>query len=65
MTDTGCNGKTRSQCGDQRIQRHVLCRRERAGIITFEFDADHKVTGFKIDLHSPDFHFWKLHFERQ
>jgi CubicO group peptidase (beta-lactamase class C family) len=35
------------------------------GYITFEFDADHKVTGFKIDLHSPDFHFWKLHFERQ
>ncbi len=36
-----------------------------AGYVTFEFDADHKVTGFKIDLHSPDFHFWKLHFERQ
>lgn len=36
-----------------------------AGYITFEFDADHKVTGFRIDLHSPDFHFWKLHFERQ
>lgn len=35
------------------------------GYITFEFDADHKVTGFKIDLHSPDFHFWKLHFERK
>lgn len=35
------------------------------GYITFEFDADHKVTGFKIDLHSPDFHFWKLHFERR
>ena len=36
-----------------------------AGYITFEFDADHKVTGFKVDLHSPDFHFWKLDFRRQ
>ncbi|MBL7951805.1 MAG: serine hydrolase [Flavobacteriales bacterium] len=35
------------------------------GYITFEFDADHNVTGFKIDLHSPDFHFYKLHFEKQ
>ena len=35
-----------------------------AGYVTFAFDADHTVTGFKIDLHSPDFHFWKLHFER-
>jgi hypothetical protein len=31
-----------------------------AGYITFAFDADHNVTGFKIDLHSPDFHFYKL-----
>lgn len=35
------------------------------GYITFEFDADHEVTGFKIDLHSPDFHFYKLHFLRK
>ena len=35
------------------------------GYITFSFDADHKVTGFKIDLHSPDFHFWKLDFRKQ
>jgi CubicO group peptidase (beta-lactamase class C family) len=35
------------------------------GYITFSFDADHKVTGFKIDLHSPDFHFWKLDFAKQ
>jgi len=35
------------------------------GYITFSFDADHKVTGFKVDLHSPDFHFWKLDFKRQ
>ncbi|MBL8001838.1 MAG: serine hydrolase [Flavobacteriales bacterium] len=34
------------------------------GYITFSFDADHKVTGFKIDLHSPDFHFYKLDFKR-
>ena len=36
-----------------------------AGYITFQFDADHKVTGFKVDLHSPDFHFWKLDFVKQ
>ena len=30
------------------------------GYITFNFDTDHKVTGFKVDLNSPDFHFWKL-----
>jgi CubicO group peptidase (beta-lactamase class C family) len=35
------------------------------GYITFEFDADHKVTGFKVDLHSPDFHFYKLEFMKQ
>jgi hypothetical protein len=34
------------------------------GYITFEFDTDHHVTGFKVDLHSPDFHFYKLHFEK-
>ena len=32
------------------------------GYITFAFDTDHKVTGFKVDLHSPDFHFYKLDF---
>lgn len=35
------------------------------GYITFAFDADHKITGFKIDLHSPDFHFYKLDFQRK
>jgi hypothetical protein len=35
------------------------------GYITFTFDADHKVTGFKVDLYSPDFHFWKLDFKRR
>ncbi|MCO6483440.1 MAG: serine hydrolase [Flavobacteriales bacterium] len=34
------------------------------GYITFSFDTDHRVTGFKIDLHSPDFHFHKLDFKR-
>ncbi len=34
------------------------------GYITFTFDADHKVTGFKVDLHSPDFHFYKLDFRK-
>jgi CubicO group peptidase (beta-lactamase class C family) len=34
------------------------------GWITFTFDTDHKVTGFKIDLVSPDFHFYKLDFKR-
>ena len=33
-----------------------------SGYVTFSFDTDHKVTGFKIDLNSPDFHFWKLDF---
>ena len=35
------------------------------GYITFQFDTDHKVTGFKVDLHSPDFHFFKLDFKKQ
>lgn len=35
------------------------------GFITFHFDTDHRVTGFSIDLHSPDFHFHKLDFKRQ
>jgi CubicO group peptidase (beta-lactamase class C family) len=35
------------------------------GYITFQFDTDHKVTGFRIDLHSPDFHFFKLDFKRK
>ena len=35
------------------------------GWITFTFDADHKITGFKIDLYSPDFHFYKLDFKRK
>lgn len=35
------------------------------GYITFQFDADHAVTGFKIDLHSPDFHFHKLDFVKR
>ncbi|MEZ4806885.1 MAG: serine hydrolase [Flavobacteriales bacterium] len=34
------------------------------GYITFQFDTDHKVTGFKVDLHSPDFHFYKLDFRK-
>lgn len=35
------------------------------GYITFSFDGNHKVTGFKIELHSPDFHFYKLDFRKQ
>lgn len=35
------------------------------GYITFKFDADHHITGFRIDLHSPDFHFHKLDFKKQ
>ena len=35
------------------------------GYITFSFDADHKVNGFKVDLYSPDFHFWKLDFRKK
>ncbi|MEX1132239.1 MAG: serine hydrolase [Flavobacteriales bacterium] len=35
------------------------------GYITFHFDADHNVSYFTIDLHSPDFHFYKLEFKKQ
>lgn len=34
------------------------------GLITFSFDAAGKVTGFKIDLPSEDFHFWNLDFRK-
>lgn len=34
------------------------------GLITFSFDSDGKVTGFKIDLPSADFHFWNLDFRK-
>jgi len=32
------------------------------GLVTFIFDSAGKVTGFKIDLPSADFHFWNLDF---
>jgi hypothetical protein len=32
------------------------------GLVTFSFDSGGKVTGFKIDLPSADFHFWNLDF---
>ena len=35
------------------------------GYIIFNFDADHNVKGFKIDLNSPDFHFYKLDLLRE
>ncbi len=35
------------------------------GYVTFSFDADHRITGFKVDLHSPDFHFYKLDFRKK
>ena len=35
------------------------------GYITFQFDGNHQVTSFKVELHSPDFHFYKLDFQRQ
>jgi len=34
------------------------------GLITFGFDSQGKVTGFKIDLPSNDFHFWNLDFRK-
>lgn len=34
------------------------------GLITFSFDSAGKVTGFKIDLPSGDFHFWNLDFKK-
>ena len=35
------------------------------GYITFQFDGNHQVIGFKVELHSPDFHFYKLDFRKQ
>lgn len=35
------------------------------GYITFYFDVDHNIAGFKIDQYSPDFHFYKLDFVKQ
>jgi CubicO group peptidase (beta-lactamase class C family) len=34
------------------------------GLITFSFNSAGKVTGFKIDLPSNDFHFWNLDFSK-
>ena len=34
------------------------------GYITFHFDGNHSVSGFKVELHSPDFHFYKLDFRK-
>lgn len=34
------------------------------GYITFQFDGNHKVSGFKVELNSPDFHFYKLDFRK-
>ena len=35
------------------------------GFITFEFGPTGEVTGFKIDLPNPDFHFYNLHFVKE
>ena len=34
------------------------------GYVTFSFDSNHKIEGFKIDLPNPDFHFYNLDFKR-
>ena len=34
------------------------------GLITFSFNSAGRVTGFKIDLPSNDFHFWNLDFKK-
>jgi len=34
------------------------------GFVTFDFDTDKKITGFKIDLPNPDFHFFNLNFKK-
>jgi len=34
------------------------------GLITFEINKEGKVSGFKIDLPNPDFHFYNYHFEK-
>lgn len=35
------------------------------GFITFSFDSNGEVIGFKIDLPNPDFHFFNLDFKKQ
>ena len=35
------------------------------GYITFQFDGNHRITDFKVELYSPDFHFYKLDFRKQ
>ncbi len=35
-----------------------------SGLVTFSFDAEGNVTGFKIDLPNPDFHFKNLDFKK-
>jgi hypothetical protein len=34
------------------------------GFVTFSLNADAEITGFKIDLPNPDFHFFNLDFKR-
>lgn len=34
------------------------------GLVTFEIDKDGKISGFKIDLPNPDFHFYNYHFKK-
>jgi len=34
------------------------------GFVTFDFNADGRITGFKIDLPNPDLHFHNLDFKR-
>jgi hypothetical protein len=35
------------------------------GFVTFELNADGEITGFKIDLPNPDFHFYNLDFKKK
>ncbi len=34
------------------------------GFVTFSFDSNGEVIGFKIDLPNPDFHFFNLDFQK-
>ncbi|MFO7445488.1 MAG: serine hydrolase [Ignavibacteriaceae bacterium] len=35
------------------------------GLVTFDFNPDGNISGFKIDLPNPDFHFYNLNFKKK
>lgn len=43
MTDAGLQRETPSQCGNQRVQRRVLCCGERTVVVSLKLDAERKI----------------------